>query len=207
MSSLFGTESFDSSTRAVSVDAYTSALRISGSIQTRFTRVSDIVNLQSGTHLTIEKATVSDYADPSATLSAPRSLVAIDAILMLIASDDSGDDSGGAPSDMRIEKRPVKAQLAIPPFRLTGTIHVPQGSRPIDGLLNLQERFMPMTDVAIACGAHPELARQVPALAMRRDRAHVMVVADDERPDELLADLLDERTAAAWLRSAEGEGG
>lgn len=203
MSSLFGTDSFEASLRSVRVDAYTAAFRVSGSVQTRFQRVGDIVNLQSGTHLTIDKATISEYADPSATLSAPQALVAIAEILVLVADEISG----GPQSEMRIEKRPVKAQLALPPFRLTGTIHVPQGSRPIDGLFNLQERFMPMTDVAIASGAHPELARQVAALAMRRDRAHVVLVADDERPDELLADLLDERTAAAWLRSGEGEGG
>jgi hypothetical protein len=207
MSSLFGTDSFDASMRAVSVDVYTAALRISGTIRTRFTRVSDILNLQSGTHLTIEKATISEFADPSATLSAPQALVTIEEILLLIADDAPSDDAGGASSDMRIEKRPVKAQLAIPPFRLTGTIHVPQGSRPMDGLLNLQERFMPMTDVAVGCGAYPELARSVAALAFRRDRAHVMLVTDDERPDELLADLLDERTAAAWLRTPEGGSG
>jgi hypothetical protein len=202
MSALFGSDSFDASLRSVHLDVYTAAFRVSGSTQTRFTRVSDIVNLASGTHLTLEKATVSEYADPSATLSAPQALVAIDEIVVLVA----GEDFGGTPSEMRIEKRPVKAQLAIPPFRLTGTIHVPQGSRPIDGLLNVQERFMPMTDVAIACAAHPELGRQIPALAMRRDRAHVVLVADDERPEELLAELLDERTAAAWLHTAEGEG-
>ena len=204
MSSLFGADSFEASMRPLSVDVYTSALRISGSIRTRFTRVSDILNLQSGTHLTIDKATISEFADPSATLSAPQSLVTIDEILLLIADDAPSEEASGVPSDMRIEKRPVKAQLAIPPFRLTGTIHVPQGSRPMDGLINLQEHFMPMTDVAIGCGAYPELARTVAALAIRRDRAHVMLVTDDERPDELLAELLDERTAAAWLRTPEG---
>jgi hypothetical protein len=204
MTSLFGSDSFEASMRDVRIDVYTSALRVSGSIRTRFMRVSDILNLQSGTHLTIEKATISEFADPSATLSAPQSLVTIDEILLLIADDVSTEETSGVASEMRIEKRPVKAQLAIPPFRLTGTIHVPQGSRPMDGLLNLQERFMPMTDVAVGCGAYPELARNVAALAIRRDRAHTMLVADDERPDELLADVLDERTAAAWLRTPEG---
>lgn len=29
------------------------------------------------------------------------------------------------------------------------------------------------------------------------------MVADDEHPDELLADVLDERTAEAWLRASD----
>jgi hypothetical protein len=203
MTDFFGGDAFQASMRAVQVDAYTAAFRVSGSLQTRFSRVGDMINLQSGSHLTIAQATISEYADPSATLSAPQALVAIDELLVFVAAETPGEHTA---SEMRIEKRPVKAQLAIPPFRLTGTIHVPHGSRPVDGLLNLHERFMLMTDVQLVAAPYPELGRQVPALAMRRDRAHVVLVADDERPDELLADLLDERTAASWLRSAEEEG-
>jgi hypothetical protein len=203
MTDLFGGDSFQASFREAQVDAYTAAFRVSGTIRTRFSRVADMINLQSGSHLTIEQATISEYADPAATLSAPQSLVAIEELLVFVAAE--GPDAAPS-SEMRIAKRPVKAQLAIPPFRLTGTIHVAQGSRPVDGLLNLHERFILMTDVQLASATHPELGRQVTALAMRRDRAHVVLVADDERPDELLADVLDERTAAAWLRSAEDEG-
>ena len=62
------------------------------------------------------------------------------------------------------------------------------------------------TDATLASGPYPELERSVAALALRRDRAHVLLVADDEHPDELLADVLDETTAAAWLRSDEEPG-
>ncbi len=33
--------------------------------------------------------------------------------------------------------------------------------------------------------------------------AHVLLVADDERPDELLADILDEKTAKDWLTARD----
>ena len=136
------------------------------------------------------------------TIGAPSALVAVDEILVMIAPD-LGGASGG---DMRIPKRAVRAQLSIPPLRLTGSIHVPAGSRPVDGLLNVPDRFMPMTDATLVSGAFPELERSVAALALRRDRAHVLLVADDEHPDELLADVLDETTAAAWLRGDEESG-
>jgi hypothetical protein len=63
-----------------------------------------------------------------------------------------------------------------------------------------------MTDATVASGPHPELERTAPVLAFRRGRAHVLLVADDENPDELLAEVLDERTAEAWLRADEGGG-
>jgi hypothetical protein len=107
---------------------------------------------------------------------------------------------------MTIAKRAVRTQLDIPPFRIAGLLHVPHGSRPMEGLLNVNERYIPITDATIASGSFPELARTVPVLAVRRDRAHVLLVADDERPDELLAEVIDERTAEAWLRTPSEEG-
>lgn len=197
----FGMDSF-SNLVDVKVDVYTAAYRISGTVRTRFSRVAEILNQQTGSHLAVDHATVSEYADAMSTIGAPSALVAVDEILVMIAPD-LGGASGG---EMRIPKRAVRAQLSIPPLRLTGSIHVPAGSRPVDGLLNVPDRFMPMTDATLVSGAYPELERSVAALALRRDRAHVLLVADDEHPDELLADVLDETTAAAWLHSDQEPG-
>jgi hypothetical protein len=185
----------------VEVDVYTTAYRVSGSIETRFSRVTEILNQLSGGHLAVARATISEHADPSATLAAPSALVSVEEILVMVATDLSGSSS-----EMRIPKRPVRAQLAIPPFRITGTIHVPMGTRPIDGLLHGSDQYMAVTDATVASGPYPQLERTAPVLAMRRGRAHVLLVADDENPDELLAEVLDERTAEAWLR-AEEDGG
>jgi hypothetical protein len=145
---------------------------------------------------------VSEHGDDGPPIGAPTALVAISEILALVAPELSGE----ARAEMRIAKRAVRAQLAIPPFRLTGAIHVPMGGRPIDGLLNVTDRFVTMTEVTISCASYPQLDRSAAAVAVRRDRAHVLLVADDERPDELLADVLDERTAESWLRGGEGSG-
>ena len=185
--------------RAVAIDVYTAAYRVSGETSTRFGRVGDIVNQVTSTHLIVEHATVSEYADPAATTGALQVLVTLDEILFVVAAETAGE----ARPEMRIPKRPVRAQIALPPFRLTGAVHIAPGSRPIDGMLNVGERFLPMTDVAVACGAHPELSRNAPAVAIQRKLAHLILVLDDERPDELLADVLDEQTAERWLKPRE----
>lgn len=184
-------------TSEVEVDLITDAYRISGVVRTRFGRVADILNQLLGQHLAVEHATISEHADPSGTLAAPSALVDVASILLLVAPGLTGSPS----SEMRIPKRAVKALLALPPVRITGTIHVPMGSRPLDGLLNVTDRFLAMTDVTITSGRYPELGRAVDAAAICRARAQILLVADDERPDELLADVLDERTAASWLRT------
>jgi hypothetical protein len=187
--------------KTVPVDVYTAAYRISGTIETRFSRIAEILNQQTGGHLTVMRATVSEYADPSGSIAAPSALVTVEEIIVMVAADLS--KSSG---EMRVPKRPVRAQLAVPPFRITGTIHVSMGSRPVDGLLLGSDQFIAMTDATIASVSHPELERTVPVLALRRALAHVLLVTDDESPEQLLADVLDERTAEARLRPDE-EGG
>jgi hypothetical protein len=197
----FGMEAF-AAVADVAVDVYTSDYRISGTLRTRFTRVAEILNQLTATHLAVERATVSEHVDDGSAISAPSALVAVDQILLMIAPELPGE----ARTDMRIAKRAVRAQLDLPPLRVTGSIHVPHGGRPVDGLLNVSDRFMAMTDVTITSAAHPHLERSAPAVALRRDRAHVLLVADDEDPDALLADVLDERTAESWLRSGDQPG-
>lgn len=186
----------------VAVDLLTDAYRISGNVQTRFGRVTDILNQQSGTHVTITQATITEHADPTATVTAPSALVAVSSILLMVAPALTG----AASSEMRIARRPVRVEFAIPPVRVAGTIHVPPGSRPTDGLLNIPDRFVAVTEATISSAAHPELARTADAVAVCRDLAQVIFFADDEQPEELLADVLDERTAAFWLHSEEGKG-
>lgn len=206
--SAFGTEPSagdpfaPSPSRAVAIDVYTAAYRVSGETSTRFSRVADIVNQITSTHLIVEHATVSEYADQSATMGALQVLITLDEILFVVA----GEEASEARPEMRIPKRPVRAQFALPPFRLTGAVHIAPGSRPVDGMLNVTDRFLAMTDVAVACGAHPELGRMAPAAALQRKLAHLIMVLDDERPDELLADVLDERTAERWLKPREPGG-
>ncbi len=196
----FGTDAFQGpSVTSVRIDVYLPAFRVSGVTGTRFTRVADIVNQLSSTHMVIEEATVSEYADPTATLGASQVLVTVDQVLFVVAPDADG----ALRPEMRIPKRAVRAQLGLPPFRVTGLVHVPQGTRPVDGLLNAADRFLAMTDVTITSGAHPEMERHVAAVAVQRARAQVLLVSDDERPDQLLADVLDQQTAESWLPKPE----
>ena len=192
--------------RSASIDLYTGSYRISGRAATRFSRVGDIVNLASSSHLTMGEATITEYANPGATVTTLQCLVSLDEVLMVISNE--AEPASDARPEMRIQKRPIRAQVGVPPFRLTGTIHISPGSRPADGMLNASDRYMPMTEATIACGPYPELGRTAVAVAFRRERAHIILLTDDEQPDELLADVLDSATAERWLHTTrEPEGG
>lgn len=171
----FGLSGF-ASVQELEVELYTSAYRVTGRVHTPFRRVAEILNLLPGGHLAVEGATIVEHAAPSSSSAAESALVIVDEILVILAPDLAGESS----VEMRIRKRPVHAMLALPPLSLTGTIHVPEGSLPVDGLLNVPDRFLPMTDATLSSAAHPELERSVPILALRRDRAHVIVVREGE---------------------------
>ena len=185
----------------VELDVYTDTYRVSGKAMTRFARVADIANQAANTHLHLAAATISEYADPTATIGAMQVLVNMEAALVVITAEATAPQR----PEMRIPKRSVRAQIGVPPFRLTGKVHVPTGSRPADGVLNAADRFLTMTEATIASAEHPELGRTATAIAFQRARAHLILVADDENPDELLADVLDAATAERWLHATEPE--
>ena len=168
---------------------------------TRFARVADIANQAANTHLHLEEATISEYADPIGHHRRDAGAGQHGSALLVITA---GSEAPQRP-EMRIPKRSVRAQIGLPPFRLTGMVHVPTGSRPADGVLNATDRFLTMTEATIASAEHPELGRTAMAIAFQRARAQLILVADDEKPDELLADVLDAATAERWLHAAEQE--
>jgi hypothetical protein len=179
----------------VTVDVYTTSYRVSGTTPTRHSRVVDILNQLPGALLTVEEATVTEYAAPSGPMSAPQVLIPAERIVLMVAPQSSGEPR----SEMRIQKRPVRAELLVPPFRVVGSFHVPQGSRAIDGLLNAVDWFLAMTEVVISSNQYPSLGGSFDVIAIQRSLAHLIVAADDERPDELLAEVLDETTAHDWI--------
>lgn len=186
---------------AVPVEVYTPAYRVSGTTRTRFQRVADILNQLPTSHLVLDDATITEYAAPSAPIGAGQVLVAVERIVLMVTR---GDGPGGARADMRIPKRAVRADLLVPPFRVSGAVHVPHGSRPVDGLLNAADRFLAMTNVTVGCPQYPKFAGTFEVVAMQRSLAHLIVAGDDELPDELLADVLDETTAHDWLQRDAG---
>jgi hypothetical protein len=101
--SAFGIDGFGT-VSAVTVDVYTSAYRVSGSVQTRFSRVAEILNQQSSAHLTVEHASITEYAVPGVVVATPSVLVSVEEILVMIATDLTAEGR----SEMRIPNVPSR---------------------------------------------------------------------------------------------------
>jgi hypothetical protein len=184
----------------VEIELYTTAFRVSGHLSTRFQRVADILNVGGTSHIILEQATVAEFADPTAARGGQSVMVAVDSILFGISAADTGVDPGASGDEMSVHKRPVKIQLALPPFWVTGTIQVPHGSQATD-VLNVAERFLPLSQAAVSSAAHPGFDGTAPAVAVQRNLAEILLVTDDTGPDATatLADLIPEEEANRWL--------
>jgi hypothetical protein len=160
----------------VRLDIYTSDYRVSGVTASRFTRVADIVNALNDGYLAIAEATFTEHAQPKVTRTSAEVLVALEEILFVIAPEVDG----AARPEMRIVKEAFLVEMALPPFRIGGSMHVFQHTRPIDGLLNTAERFVTITEAEISCAAYPGLQRSASAVAVQRARAHLVAIREDE---------------------------
>lgn len=183
----------------IEIELFTAAYHVSGTIQTPFRRVAELLNQLPGGHLAVANATITAHGAEGAVERAGSALVTVDEVLVLVAPSLVSESS----AEMRIRKNPAHAVLSIPPLRLEGTIHVPVGSRPVDGLLNVPDRFMPMTDASLSSAIHPALDQSFPILALRRDRAHLIVVSE---PGETPAER-DDDTDGPEERVLDGDDG
>lgn len=179
----------------VQVELYTPGYRVRGEMATRFRRVADILNLTGSTHLNVEQATVVEYSESAAaTHSGSTVMVAVEAVLFGIST---GVDDSANP-DLIVQKRPVRIDIALHPFWLTGTVHVPHGSQATD-VLNVADPYLALTDVTIASAAFPGFNRSAPVLAVQRKVAEMLVVADDADPGSALEELIPEEEARGWM--------
>jgi len=159
----------------VRLDIYTSDYRVSGVTASRFSRVADIVNALTDGYLAIARATFTEHADPKVSQASAEVLIALDEILFVIAPEVDG----AARPEMRIVKEAFLVEMALPPFRIGGSMHVFQQTRPIDGLMNTAERFVTITEAEISSAIYPGLQRSASAVAVQRARAHLVAIREE----------------------------
>lgn len=161
----------DSIGRALAVEISTSGYRVSGTMRTRFDRVSDVLNNLDRSHAIIEMATVRELYDPGRGQRVASAMVPLDEILFLVA-DLSSERSADA---IVVPKRPVQASVALPPFRLSGTIFVPESVESVATAITMSpDAFIPMVDVTVTCWIRAELNGSYPVVAFARRKPHVL---------------------------------
>jgi len=145
---------------------FTDALIIRGSVETRQRRITDILNLAEHPFLVLDEVTIDEHGSSGAPMSAPYAQINLDAILFAIA------DNVVEPNPlMRVTKAHERVLISIPPFSVSGTIHLRVSE--VDkraALGELTEPFVPVTEASYWSEQLREARRQAVVVAVNHRR-------------------------------------
>jgi hypothetical protein len=153
----------------VQLTLYTDAFIIRGSLVTRQRRITDILNNAEDMFLVLGEVTSDEYGSRGDTIRAEYAQINLTSVLFAVA-----DTVIETPPELRTPKVAEEALISVPPFKVTGHIHVMPERNLREALTELTGKFLPVTDAAYWSDKVGE-ARQTAALvAVNHERAQIL---------------------------------
>jgi hypothetical protein len=152
----------------VSLTLYTDAFVIKGSIRTRQGRITDILNQAEDDFLVLTDTVVDEYGARGMPVHSEYAQVNLGAVLFVVA-----DTTVEPRADLRTPKVPEQALISIPPFRVTGRVHILPERDLREALTELTGRFIPVTDATYWSDSVGEARATAPMVAVNRHRAQI----------------------------------
>ena len=148
---------------------YTDAFVIRGTIRTRQGRITDILNQADDGFVILENAIIDEYGSRELAVRSEYAQVNLGAILFAVA-----DTTIDPRPDLRTPKVPEQAMISIPPFRITGRIHLMPERDLHEALTELTGRFIPVTEATFWSEAAGEARQTAPMVAFNHQRAQIL---------------------------------
>jgi len=148
---------------------YTDAFVIRGLIRTRQRRITDVLNQADEPFVVVADATIDEYGSKGMASRADYAQVNLGAVLFAV-SDETVDPR----PDLRTPKVPEMAMISLPPFRITGRIHLMPERDLHEALSELTGAFIPVTDATFWSDTIGEARTTAQVLAFNHSRAHIL---------------------------------
>lgn len=161
----------------VPLTLYTDAFVIRGMIRTRQRRVTDILNLADEPFLVVSDASIDEYGSTTMATRSEYAQVNLATVLFAI-SDQTLEER----PDLRTPKVPELAMITLPPFRITGRIHLLPQRELHEALHELTGAFIPVTDATYWSDTAGEARATAHLLAFNHNRAHILAPHKDVDP-------------------------
>ena len=153
----------------VQMTLYTDAFIIRGSLVTRQRRITDILNQAEERFLVLGGVTSDEFGSRGETIRAEFAQINLKSVLFAVA-----DTVVETPPELRTPKVPEEAVISVPPFKVTGHIHLMPEHSLREALNELSGEFLPVTEAAFWSDVLGE-ARQTAALvAVNHERAQIL---------------------------------
>ena len=148
---------------------YTDAFVITGSLPSRQHRLSDILNFADDEFLVLSGAVLQGLGPRGERHAAPNAQVNLAAVLFAVAAD-----TVEASPELRTPKIAQTTLISIPPFSVTGRIHLMPERDVRSALQELHGRFVPVTEATFWSDALDEAPRTAPMIAVNHARAQIL---------------------------------
>jgi hypothetical protein len=148
---------------------YTDAFVIRGTIRTRQPRITDILNSGDEPFIVISDATTDEYGSSGVVTRTEYAQVNLGAVLFAVA-----DTMVEPRPDLRTPKVPEMALISIPPFKITGRIHLLPERDLHEALAELTGNFVPVTDATYWSDTVGEARATAPMIAFNHSRAQIL---------------------------------
>lgn len=155
--------------RAASVTLVTDAFVVRGTLQTRHRRITDMLNTAEHDFLVLENATFDEFGSTGVVMQTDFAQVNLGAVLFGVA-----DEPVDATPELRIPKVSQRALIIVPPFTVTGHIHVMPERDLRDALDELLGRFIPVTDAVYWADRLGEGRTEALVVAINHHRAQIL---------------------------------
>jgi hypothetical protein len=153
----------------VQLTLYTDAFVIRGKIRTRQRRLTDVLNLADEPFLVVSEATTDEYGSSGIASRTDFAQVNLASVLFAVA----GGPIETRP-DLRTPKVPEIALISIPPFKITGRIHLMPERDLREALSELTGAFIPVTDATYWSDTVGEALATAPMIAFNHNRAQIL---------------------------------
>jgi hypothetical protein len=149
---------------------YTDALVTRGLVRTSQHRVTDILNHTDDVFLILEEVTVEELGHRGETTKAEYAQVNLEAVLFAVSNAEVPDMP-----ELRTPKQASEAIISVPPFKITGTIHLlPTENDLRQALVELTGRFVPVTGATYWSDLLGEARQQAVMVAINHRRAQIL---------------------------------
>lgn len=160
---------FGASQQVAQLTLYTDAFVIRGTIATMQWRISDILNQAHDPFLVLSDVTVDEFGPHGSTTTAEHAQINLGSVLFAVA-----DTTVEAVPELRTPKVPEIAMIAIPPFRVTGSIHLLPERDLGAALRELHGAFVPVTDATYWSDVLGEARTTAALVAVNHARAQIL---------------------------------
>lgn len=168
---------FEMASQAVALTLYTDSFVVRGTTLTSQRRISDVLNHAENEFLVVSDVLIDEFGTRAQTIRADFAQVNLDAVLFAVA-----DTSVTAVPELRTPKIPEMALISIPPFKVTGRIHLLPERDLREALLELTGHFVPVTEATFWSDVMGEARQTAQMVAVNHRRAQILAPYRESDP-------------------------